>query len=304
MLPTPRHYQIIDAISRAGSIRKAAEKLSVASSAVNRMLLEIEGLVGTPLFERLPRGVRLTAAGEVLVAAIRRNLAEMRSAASQIEQLRGLVRGYVRIGCGESVANDLIPWTTADYQRAHPGVQFQVLMGVTAEMVAKLENDDVDLVLVHDPDPSEALKPLASLNQRLCAMMRPDHPLADRQELRLADCQRHPVALSAESYRSRKMIDAAALRSRIRLDVRLESNNVQTIKEFTLASNAISFQFQLGTLREVQRGEFVAIPLKDPGLDHRKIVLACRSGRLLPVPVQSFADKIAVALREASRTAS
>ena len=57
MLHPPRAYIYLDAVARAGSIRKAAEKLHVASTALNRMILELEEQAGTPLFERLPRGV-------------------------------------------------------------------------------------------------------------------------------------------------------------------------------------------------------------------------------------------------------
>ena len=204
MLHPPRHYLYLDAVARAGSIRKAAERLHVASTALNRKILELEEEVGTPLFERLPRGVRLTAAGELLVAAVRRGIADLRMAGSQIEQLRGLVRGTVRVGCAESVATDFMPNAIAQYQESHPGVQFQLLSGVTGQLVAALLRDEVELVMVHDPQPSDALRVLAALPQPLCAMLRPDHPLADRPGLRLADCADYPVALGDASFGSRR----------------------------------------------------------------------------------------------------
>lgn len=77
MLHPPRSYVNLDAMARTGSIGKAAEKLHVASTALNRKILELEQEIGTPLFERLPRGVGLTAAGELLVAAVRRGIAEL-----------------------------------------------------------------------------------------------------------------------------------------------------------------------------------------------------------------------------------
>lgn len=297
MLQPPRHYLYIDAVARAGSIRKAAENLNVASTALNRKIIEIERELGTPLFERLPRGVRLTSAGEVLLNAIRRGLADLRSAESQIEQLRGLVRGVVRVGCAESVASDLMPETIASYQRSHPGVHFQMLTGVTSRMVTALLQDEVDLVLAHDPPPSEALKVLASIRQPLCAMMRPDHPLASRDSLRLSDCQKYSVALGDTSFNSRRLIDTALVRSRIVFKVALEANNVQTLKEYTRETGAVSFQFQIGTLREVRRGELVAIPLTDPSLSQNRLVLACREGRMLPVAALSFIETLNNRLR-------
>ena len=292
MLHPPRHFLYLDAVARAGSIRKAAEKLPVASPALNRKILEIEADVGTPLFERLPRGVRLTSAGEVLIAAVRRSMADMRSAESQIEQLRGLVRGTVRIGCAESVATDLVPATVALYQQTHPGVQFEIVSGVTGNLVAALLADDVDLILAHDPDPSEALRVISAIAQPLCAMLRPDHPLAGRKTLRLVDCVGYTVALGDRSFGSRRLLDGVVARARIGLKIGLEASTVETLKEFTRLTGAISFQFQIGTLREARRGELVSIQLTDRAFGHSQLVLASRSGRMLPIAALSFTETL------------
>lgn len=298
MLHPPRAYLYLDAVARAGSIRKAAEKLHVASTALNRMILELEEQAGTPLFERLPRGVRPTAAGEVLIHAVRRSLSEIRSAESRIEQLRGLVRGTVRLGCAESVATDLIPSAVAQYQTQHPGVQFQVVSGVTNHLAGLLGQDVVELVLVHDPAPGDELHVISRLHQPLCAMVRPDHPLAGRTSLRLAECQQYPVALGDRSFGSRRLIDTVMDRSRLQLQQQIEASTVQLLKEFTRQTGAISFQFQIGTLQEVRRGELVSIPLVDPALSRSELVLAVRHGRRLPIATLSFIELLVNRLAE------
>lgn len=298
MLHPPRAYLYLDAVARAGSIRKAAEKLHVASTALNRMILELEEQAGTPLFERLPRGVRPTAAGEVLIHAVRRSLADLRSAESHIEQLRGLVRGTVRVGCAESVATDLIPSAVVQYQAQHPGVQFQVVSGVTNHLVGLLGQDEVELVLVHDPAPSDDLRVISRLHQPLCAMVRPDHPLAGRESLRLAECQQYPVALGDRSFGSRRLLDAVMDRSRLSMRPLIEASTVQLLKEFTRQTGAISFQFQIGTLQEVRRGELVSIPLTDSALGRSELVLAVRDSRRLPIAVLSFIELLVSRLAE------
>ncbi|MGV3727107.1 LysR family transcriptional regulator [Hydrogenophaga sp.] len=298
MLHPPRAYIYLDAVARAGSIRKAAEKLHVASTALNRMILELEEQAGTPLFERLPRGVRLTAAGEVLVHTVRRSLSDLRSAQSQIEQLRGLVRGTVRLGCAESVATDLIPSAVAQYQAQHPGVQFQVVSGVTHQLVQLLGQDELELVLVHDPAPSDDLQVISRLHQPLCAMVRPDHPLAGRTSLRLAECQPYAVALGDHSFGSRRLLDAVMARSRIVMRPLIEASTVQLLKEFTRQTGAISFQFEIGTLQEKRRGELVSIPLVDAALGRSELVLAVREGRRLPSATLSFVELLVGRLAE------
>jgi DNA-binding transcriptional LysR family regulator len=101
-LQPPSIFSYLDAVAHHGSIRKAAEALHVASSALNRRILDLEADVGSPLFERLPRGVRATAAGELFLAYVRRSLKELRLVEAQIDGLRGLVHGRVHVAVAET----------------------------------------------------------------------------------------------------------------------------------------------------------------------------------------------------------
>ncbi|MGY8526958.1 LysR family transcriptional regulator [Paracidovorax citrulli] len=292
MLHPPRVYLYLDTVARCGSIRKAAEQLHVASTALNRKILEVEQQIGTPLFERLPRGVRLTAAGEVLIATVRRSLADLDAAADQMAQLRGLVRGCVRMGSVESVATDFLPCAIAGHQSRYQGVQFRVSVTGTSELLAALQRDDVDLLLAHDPPPSPLLQELAATPQPFCALMRPGHPLAARRTLRLADCQPWPVALGPESFRSRQQIEALATRNQLALRILLEASTVEMLKGFVRQSDAICFQFHAGTLRETRQGTLIAVPLTDPELALGRLVLASRKGRTLPPAAAAFAEHL------------
>jgi DNA-binding transcriptional LysR family regulator len=292
MIQPPRLYLYLDAVARAGSIRKAAEKLGVASTALNRRILDFERDIGSPLFERLPRGVRLTAAGEVLIATVRRSLSDLASAASQIEQLRGLVRGAVRVACTESTANDVIPEAIVRYQERHPGVQFRLQSAPTPVLLAALMADEADLMLAHDPPSSEGLNVIETIPQRLCAVMRIGHPLAGSESLRLSDCEPYPVALGTQVFGSRQLIDSVTIKSRLSLNIAMESTAVQPQKVFVQRSDGVCFQYQIGTLREVSGGALVAIPLTDPALSAGRLVLASRAGRLLPIPAASFVETL------------
>src|SRR5579862_6135380 len=131
----------VNAVARHGSIRKAAESLHIASSALNRRILDLEAQVGSTLFERLPRGVRLTASGELFINYVRRALADLELVGSQIEHLRGLVRGRVRIAASESVAGRLLPAAITEFQARHPGVQFSVTIDGAAPLIDALLSD-------------------------------------------------------------------------------------------------------------------------------------------------------------------
>src|ERR1700758_5593745 len=121
-----RIFRYVDEVARCGSIRKAAEKLNVTSSAVNRRIMDLEEELGAPLFERRPRGVRLTAAGEVFVGFLRPQDGEVEGLKSQIEELQGMRRGTVRIACSQALALEFLPQQIADFRPRYSLVNFDV----------------------------------------------------------------------------------------------------------------------------------------------------------------------------------
>lgn len=280
----------LDAVARAGSIRKAADSLHVASTALNRRILNLEDELGTPIFERLTHGVRLTAAGEIFMAYVRSSLGELTSAVSQIEQLRGLVRGQVQIGAAESVTSDLLPAAMAQFQQRHPGVRFHVRSGGTEAVVKHLLADTVDLMLVHEPPQHDALHVLADLPQPLHALVRQDHPLASRSSIRLADCAPYPVTLGEETFAGRRLVDKVLTATRLKLNVTLVASSIQSMAAYARQTGAIAFQFEIGTRHEVHNGGLVSLPLTDRSLARARLVLAARKDRALPIAALRFAE--------------
>jgi DNA-binding transcriptional LysR family regulator len=126
-------------------------------------------------------------------------------------------------------------------------------------------------------------------------MMRPGHPLGKRKSLRLADCQPYSIALGAETFGSRRLINTVLVKSRLSLKVAMETSAVQPQKVFARDTDAICFQYQIGTLRDARYGELVAIPLADPDLCKGRLVLASRVGRSLPIPAASFVETLKAA---------
>ena len=186
----------VDAVARHGSIRKAADALNVASSALNRQILDLEADLGSALFERLPRGVRLTAAGEVFLAYTRQAISELKAVESQVEQLRGLVRGQVSVAAVEvgRRANCCRLRSRSSRRRIQTSASI-VRIGAPDELVSALVADQVDLILTHYSPPKKSVAIVAVATQALCALMVSDHPLASRDDLRLRDCLAYPLAL-------------------------------------------------------------------------------------------------------------
>jgi len=291
-LRPPRMLVYVDAAARHGSIRKAAEALNVAASALNRQILDLELDLGSPLFERLPRGLRLTAAGELFLAYARQAMSELKLVESRIEQLRGLVRGQVNVAAVESVAAELLPAAITAFQATHPNVRFNVRISVPENLVAALSADQVDLIITHNAPAKKDVTVLATAAQALCALVVPDHPLAARDALRLRDCLAYPLALADPTLAGRALIEQVLAQASFHLDPRLISNSVEAMKAFARMTRGVCFQFRKPGKALVPPGDMLALPLIDPPLLQAKLILASRRGRVLPIAAAKFVEQL------------
>jgi DNA-binding transcriptional LysR family regulator len=294
----PRLYVYFDAVIRHGSIRRAAEALRIASSALNRRVLDLEQELGTNLFDRLQGGVRLTAAGEAFAAHVRRTLSDLDRVGDQIQALQGLMRGHVAIGAAESAAVDLVPGAIAAFQREHPGVRFTVAVGTPHTLLSDLLEDRVDLILTHEEPGHHDVAVLAAAPKSFCALMRPDHPLAAHPRLQLRDCQEFPIVLADDALAGRSLIEATLAKTSLQLAPVLITNMVEVMKQYVRNSNAICFQFRVGPVAEPAPTDLVANPLADPELSEARLMLAARRGRVLPPSAAAFCENLRALLRE------
>lgn len=293
----PRLYVYFDAIIRHGSIRGAAKALRIASSALNRRVLDLEQDLGTVLFDRLQSGVRLTAAGEAFAAHVRRTLSDLDRFGDQIRGLQGLMNGHVAIGAAESAAVDLVPGVVAAFQRKHPGVRFTVLVGTPRAMLSDLLEGRVDMILTHQaPGHADAVI-LAAAPKNFCALMHPDHPLAAHPHLQLRDCQDFPIVLADGTLAGRSLIETTLAKGSLQLAPVLVTNMVEVMKQYVRTSNAICFQFRVGPATEMGR-DLVAKPLADPELAKASLMLATRRGRVLPPGAAAFCENLRILLQE------
>ena len=302
-----RHLRIlnyVDEVARAGSIRRAADRLHITASALNRRIQDLEAELGTPIFERLPRGVRLNAAGELLIRHIRSQLADVGRLRSQIEDLSGFRRGTVSIACSHALAHDFLPVEIASYRRAFPLVEFDVRVASHGEALRALGAYEVDLALIFRMSSTVGFQILASAEQRLMAIMRAGHPLAGPGSIRLRDCAAYPLALPDRSFGGRELLDRAVSQASFRLTPVIESNSFEFLRNYVRLEDAITFQIEIGapeSLRE--RDGLVSRPVDARDIAPARFAMGQLHGRSLPVAAAKFAEQLAAKL-ELGRAAS
>ncbi|MBC7138156.1 MAG: LysR family transcriptional regulator [Defluviimonas sp.] len=285
-------HQFIDVIARAGSIRKAAEVLAITSTALNRRVLALEEELGLPIFERLPRGVRLSTAGELLVTHLRNQASDFERLRSQLADLAGQRRGHVSIACSQALLPFFMPEQIGRYRRDHPGVSFSVQLRDRAAAEAALVGHVADIALIFEPIRLSEVHILTAVRQQIHAVMAADHPLAGRATLRLRDCADYPVALPTAQYGVRALIDLAILRLSVRLRVMLESDNFDFLRRYPAQEPLISFQIPIGLPGVDGTEGVVSRPVDTRDIPEGRLYLCQLRGRTLPVAAAKFAAQV------------
>jgi DNA-binding transcriptional LysR family regulator len=284
--------QFIDAVARAGSIRKAAEGLAITSTALNRRVLALEEELGVPIFERLPRGVRLSTAGELLIHHIRAQASDFEKLKSQIADLAGERRGHVAIACSQAFLSYFLPDQIGRYRRDHPGVTFGVRVRDRAAAEMALVDHDADIALIFEPVRLSEVQILSSARQPIHAVMAADHPLAARQVVRLRDCAQYPVGLPTAQYGVRHLIDLALVKSSVRLNVAIDSDSFEFLRHYPAQERLISFQIPIGLPPDGGPERLVSRLVDTRDVPEGRLYLCQLRGRTLPVAAAKFAAQI------------
>lgn len=294
-----------DAVRRAGSIRGAARRLHVASSAVNRQILKLEDEIGMPLFERLPGGLKLTAAGEVFARHAIMVLQDAERARSELDAIKGLRTGHVELATVEGVTADLLPAVIGRMREHFPKVTIGVTAMGSRAIPEAVASGAADLGLAFALQRSAELHQIARGRFRLGAVLAPGHPLAGRRELNFAACAEFPLILAKADLSVHHLLKPAMARAGIEVKGAIETSSLELSQELVRRGLGIAFQTRIGLEEALRRGELLHIPLHDTCPIYSDLGLYARAGRVLPVAVDAFAHMLAeeIAARESQESA-
>jgi DNA-binding transcriptional LysR family regulator len=290
-----RHLQplyYINAVAKAGSIRKAADTLALTSTALNRRILAMEDDLGFQIFERLPRGVRLSAAGEIFIHHIRAQLIDMDRVHSQIADLSGERRGHVSIASSQALLPYFLPEQVALYRKDHPAVTFDVLLRDRAAAEEALADMSADIAIVFEPVRLSEFQILLTVRQPMHVGMRPDHPLAKKEVIRLRDCLQYPLALPTAKIGVRNLLEIAARRTSMELKPAVESDSYEFLNYHAMAEDILTFQIPIGFPVKQQPNALVNRPIDTRDVPAGLLHVGQLKGRILPVAASRFVDQI------------
>ena len=287
-----------DEVVRSGSIRRAAERLHISPSAIDRHILLMEEKLGVSLFERHAQGLRMTAAGEVLITHVRRWRRDLRHAQAQIDDLRGLRRGEVTIAIAEGVI-DFLAATLIPFRETYPGIDQNIVVAgaqVAADMILE---GRAEIGLTFNPPEGPGLRLERTLVYQVGAVVAPGHALARRGEVAFAECEDHRLVIPDDTLSYRAILETVwgkTIGGRVRGAI--NANSIAMIKKLVKAGVGVGMLTQIDIAAELAAGELVFIPLSEPGIPLSVLSLITASGRTLSAPASLLLQAVSKDMRD------
>jgi DNA-binding transcriptional LysR family regulator len=184
-----RHLRYFLAVGEEQHYRRAAQRLRVAQPALSRQIQMLEEEIGFKLFERLPRGVKITDAGKLFLDDARRILREVNDSIARAKRIASGQSGTLRIGFVESISwQGIVPDSLRDFREHQPDVELQLKSLRSLEQIAAIHSGSLDAgyaLPIANPDHGLEEFPLGAIRHLLAVPN--GHRLTKKRNIRLRD---------------------------------------------------------------------------------------------------------------------
>ena len=275
-----------------GSVR-GAERLGVEPSIVSRQIQLLETELGVALLERKGRGIVPTDMASIVMDHCRDRQASEQALRARLDEVNGLQRGDIQIVTSEGFVDILMSGVVDEFCRQHPGVRVSLKVAGASDAVRAVVHDDAHIGVVFGAPADPGIRVVHTRNHPLCVIAWPDHPLArQRKRPTLKDVERYPIALMGPGFGLRQLIEMAELSENIVLSPSFIANSVVTLKRYVESRLGLTFTSANSVVKEVARGELVALRTTNPIFEAAQTRLIVRANRPLTSAARGMLERI------------
>lgn len=287
-----RFLRYFMAVAHHGSIRKASDELHIAASAVDRQILQGERQLGTLLFERLPTGLRLTTAGELLLSSCKGWSRDLSTLTTQIDNLKGLRQGSADIVIPDALTKGFLPTLLGKLRATHPGITVNVHVRASKDMGEMLVNGQADLALMFNPAHMRELFVRSHKTIPLGFITQPGHPIALMKDAQFSVCAEYPMVVPSAPLALWRPIELLEAETGIKILAVSRADNIQMIKSLVGEGVGIGILSQLDAYDEIKKGQLAFTPIHNKKLSPLSLCLCVDRSRQLSMAARLIISEV------------
>lgn len=207
MIMEDHKLKVFCAVAETKSFSKASEIIHLTQPAVSLQIQALEELYETKLFDRSSTTITLTPAGEILYKYAKEILSLYASAAREIGELTGLVKGSISLGASTTIGNHVLPTVLAEFRKNYPKIRVRLFVGNTRRIIELLNATTIDLGIVEGDVTRQKLKVEKLLQDELVVIVSPQHPWAKKKEVSIFEVTKEPFIMREEGSGTRQIIE-------------------------------------------------------------------------------------------------
>lgn len=264
-----------------GSMRLASDKIGVAVSSISRQIAQLEQDMGVALIERGRRSIRLTEAGRLAFEFHRHQLADRETLLNRLQELREVKTGRIDLAIGEGFFGPPLVHMIDAFQRRNPGIAITVASSSSADIVRMVLDDEAHIGMILNTTSEPKIRTRAAVEQPLMVLCAPDHRLAAKEAVTIAELRESDLCLPPKGFGIRTTLGEAERRAHQWLEPMLVTTSIQMMREMARVGRAVTVLPRISALAELEAGTLVARPLLDDAIEHSTVSLIHRLGRQL-----------------------
>lgn len=253
-------------VAQSGSFTKAAEATFRTQSALSQQIKSLEEECDCQLLERIgKRRLRLTPAGEKMLAFARLVLSNYEELQEELAEIKKLPRGRLQVAAPFTTLFHLLPNYFQAYRRQFPHVQLTILDRPQETVLQLVHNGTVDFGFARESIVPGDLRAQRWQHLRTVLMVPPDHPLAGAHQVSLPEIARYPLIVPPADlkYSGRRLLEEQCARQGLTYQIAMESANVELSYRYVELGLGISFATLAGDASLWPRRRLVFIPLDE-----------------------------------------
>ena len=284
-------YRVFYTVARCGSLTKAAEELYISQPAVSQAIKQLEMQLGTPLFNRMRKGMELTAqGGELVYRDVEKALKLLTGVEGRLADLRETATGTLRIGASASIFQYILSGKIVEYRTLYPQVKIELISEVSPKIVEYLKTDRCDVGFVNLPIPDEEGiqlgEPIQILHDVFVVGKAYAH-ICERGELSLGDIQEYPLLLMKEHTVARTSFENFCRSFGVKISPSVEVDSWDFMKRLVTHGMGVGCIPREYALRRLADGLLYELNVQ-PTLPLRSIGMAIPKDSNMPFATRAF----------------